>query len=252
MASHEDPIYAVEYVRGLSTSTRPQLLRCSNGRDYLVKFKDNPSGPYIAANEWICYRLASHVDLPVPEAALITVTDQFIQATPQLRNVTRTNHLPESGLQFGSAWIDNAAQFLSEEQVVAALENMLNRDSIAGIVLFDRWVLNADRKAQNLLGIPQRGMVRIVMIDHGHCLGIDGHSEWVSDFNPVEARLGVHLLHSHALPEHYSQWSTAIASVDDRLIQELVRDLPAEWGIGLEARGRLADYLCRRKTRLAA
>ena len=88
------------------------------------------------------------------------------------------------------------------------------------------------------------------MIDHGHCLGIDGHSEWVSDFSPLEAKLGVHLLHSLAPPESNSHWSKVIASVDDRFIQEVVRDLPSEWNIGREARVRLADYLCWRKTRL--
>jgi len=250
VAAHEQPIYAVEYVRGFATSTRPQLLRCSNGCDYAVKFKDNRIGPYTVANEWICYRIASHIGLPVPQAALITVTDQFIQATPQLRSVTGTNHLPEAGLQFGSAWIDNATQFSSKEEVVAALDNISNRDCVAGIILFDRWLLNADRHAQNLLRVPTSGMVRIVMIDHGHCLGINGHSEWVSNFSPVEAKLGVHLFHSLAPPESNAHWSTVIASVDDRFIGEVVRDLPSEWNIGREARGRLANYLCGRKTRL--
>jgi hypothetical protein len=216
----------------------------------LVKFKDNPIGPYIVANEWICSRLASHIGLPVPQAALITVTDQFIQATPQLRSVTGNNHLPEAGLQFGSAWIDNATQFFSQEEVVAALDHITNRDCVAGIMLFDRWLLNADRHAQNLLRVPQNGMMRIIMLDHGHCLGINGHSEWVSNFSPVEAKLGVHLLHSLATPESNLHWSSVIASVDDRFIGEVVRSLPSEWKIGHEARGRLANYLCGRKTRL--
>ena len=120
MAAHEQSIYAVEYVRGFLTSSRPQLLRCSNGCDYLVKFKDNRIRPYTTANEWICYRIALHIGLPVPQAALITVTDQFIQATPQLCSVTGTDHLPEAGLQFGSAWIDNAMQFSSKEEIVGS------------------------------------------------------------------------------------------------------------------------------------
>jgi hypothetical protein len=250
VAAHEQPIYAVEYVRGFSTSTRPQLLRCSNGCDYLVKFKDNRIGPYTAANEWICYRIASHIRLPVPQAALITVTDQFIQATPQLCSVTGTNHLPEAGLQFGSAWIHQATQFSSKEEVVAALDHLSNRDCVEGIILFDRWLLNADRQAENLLRVPTSGTVRIVMIDHGHCLGINGHSEWVADFSPVETKLSMHPLRSFALPERHSYWSTVIASVDDRFIGEVVRDLPSEWNIGREARARLAAYLCGRKTRL--
>ncbi len=143
-------------------------------------------------------------------------------------------------------------QFSSKEEIVATLDSISNRDCIEGIRLFDRWLLNGDRKAQNLPRVPEIDAVCIVMIDHGHCLGINGHSEWVSNFNPVEAKLGVHLLDSLMHSESNAHWSRVIASVDDRFIGEVVRDLPSEWNIGHEARGRLTKYLCGRKTRLTS
>lgn len=251
MTRQEERVEAQRYVRGYGTLTFPQLLGCSDGKDYFVKFKDNPIGPYSVANEWICYRLAEHVGLPIPPANLVWVTQQFIDATPALSQVTEEGTLPQAGIQFGSQRVDYAQPFTSESQIEILAETFANHDALAGIALFDRWILNWQRHPADLLLVMEGTESHVMMIDHSHAFGVYNHSGWAADLRAVESKTAKHFLDKLARPDELTHWSRVIAAVDDTEIQRIVGDMPDEWNIPEEERRHLAAYLCDRKNRLA-
>lgn len=71
-------IVAVEHVRRMRGGAQPHLMRCSDGGHYVVKFMDNPQHQRVLANEWIGARLATGLGLPVPETALVEVSEELI------------------------------------------------------------------------------------------------------------------------------------------------------------------------------
>ena len=69
-------------MRGGSQS---QLMRASDGNFYITKFQGNPQHTRVLANEFLASRLGLYLGLPMPEVAVIYVSDWLIENTPELR-----------------------------------------------------------------------------------------------------------------------------------------------------------------------
>ena len=59
-------LYITEDLRALRGGSQSRLMRASDGNHYVVKFRDNPQGSRILANELLASRLAEQLGLPVP------------------------------------------------------------------------------------------------------------------------------------------------------------------------------------------
>src|SRR5579862_6904545 len=99
------PISALEHVRRMRGGTQSNLMRCSDKRYYVVKFKNNPQGIRILANELLASILASKLGLPVAETAIVNVDAQLIRYTEELVIQLEQSRVPCcSGLCFGSRY----------------------------------------------------------------------------------------------------------------------------------------------------
>ena len=75
---------AVEHVRRLRGGAQSHLLRCDDGDYYVVKFKNNPQGVRILANEMLAGKLARTLGLPVPEPEVVEVSEWLVEHTPEM------------------------------------------------------------------------------------------------------------------------------------------------------------------------
>src|SRR5690242_19311476 len=83
--------------------SQAQLLRCSDGNYYVVKFPNNPQGLAILANELLASRLAALLGLPVPNGRVIQESRALIAETEEMRIELRCGSVPlKPGICFGS------------------------------------------------------------------------------------------------------------------------------------------------------
>src|SRR5438128_11426125 len=102
------PLYAVQHIRRMRGGAHAQLMRASDGAFYVVKFKSNPQGIKILANEMLATRIGLHLGLPMPEVKTIEVDESLITHTPDLRAELNGALVPvSSGLQLGSRFVDD-------------------------------------------------------------------------------------------------------------------------------------------------
>src|SRR5438874_1200990 len=97
---------AVQYIRRLRGGTQAHLVRASDDRLYVTKFKNNPHRTRALASEFLATRIGLWLGLPMPRIEVIQVSDAFIADTAELRIQRGTKLIPcRSGLQMASLYV---------------------------------------------------------------------------------------------------------------------------------------------------
>lgn len=142
--------------------TNPLLMGCPNGL-YVVKVSDNPEGTRVLINEFVCYKLAKILDLPIPDASLIHINENMIKSSLKLQELG-----VNPGVHFGSRFIKKSTASLQPP----ILNIVQNPEDIPSIILFDQIIFNDDRtlnKGNLLFDLKER---KIIIIDHSHVFKI--------------------------------------------------------------------------------
>lgn len=240
---------ALEQIRRMRGGAQSHLMRCSDDGYYVVKFRNNPQGARILANELLGTRLAARMGLPTPEAAVVEVREDLIEHTEDLEiQLGRGRTRCMAGLQFGSRYPGAPARtvvydFLPDEQ----LREVVNLDDFHGMFVFDKWTCNTNGRQAIFFRSPGESRYRAQMIDHGFCFNA---CEW--DF-PDGALRGIYARHRvyEAVRgiESFEPWLTRVETrMDESIIGEMAGDIPPEWyGFDSEALDRLLKRLSRRR-----
>ena len=184
-----NPIRAVEFVCRMRGASQPSLLRCEDGENYVVKFRNNPQHVRVLANEMLASRLALLLGLPVPGPAFIHVSPELVAGNPLLQfELGRGREACLPGVQFGSRFPGAPAETL----VVDFLPDRLLRrvtsvDKVfGGALVFDKWTCNCDgRQAIFYRTTDQEGSAwSAALIDQGFCFN-DG--EWNFPDSPIRS-----------------------------------------------------------------
>lgn len=151
--------YAVSFERKIGIGTTdPVLMGCQNGH-YIVKSANNVHGPRVLVNEFVCYKLAKLLELPIPNAALIHINDGIINSSKVLKGLG-----VQPGIHFGSSFVQRANTNLQPPLLKLAQ----NKEDIPSIILFDQIIFNDDRtknKGNLMFDLKQK---KIIIIDHSH------------------------------------------------------------------------------------
>ena len=218
---------------------------------YVVKFRGGGQGAKALVAELIAGMLAAALELPVPDLALVHVSDTFgrSEPDPEIGEVLRKSH----GINVGLRYMDGAFNFDA-----TAAGNLISTAVATRIVWFDALITNPDRTARNTnLMIWERSPW---LIDHGAALY--AHHDWKS-VDEARTRSPFPLIRDHVLLTLADEASTVdeemaaalttdvISSVLDNVPDELLADqaYKADGDTPAAARARYATYL---ETRLAA
>jgi hypothetical protein len=173
-------VTAVEHIRRMRGGSQPHLLRCSDGRFYVVKFQNNPQNTRILVNEYLGGKLARLLGLPNPDVSLIDLPQEFVHRTPELFfELPRQNRPIQSGLAFGSehpstgTGAHRTLQPVLELRPKSAAVQIENISDLFGILIFDKWTSNTDdRQIRCVARSPKLPTtLRMFMIDNGFCFG---------------------------------------------------------------------------------
>jgi hypothetical protein len=164
-------VTAVHHVRRMRGGAQSQLMYCSDGGFYVVKFTNNPQHLRVLANEMLASLLARHLGLPVAEGVIVEVDASFVRGTPEMTIQLQSTTVPcQSGLQFGSRYVvdpfrDTVFDYLPPN----FLGHVQNRRKFWGVLAFDKWTCNADQRQAAFWKGPCERHYKAAFIDQGYC-----------------------------------------------------------------------------------
>lgn len=222
-------LQALEHIRRMRGGAQSQLMRCDDGRYYVVKFKNNPQGLRTLINELIGTRLAAKIGLPTPSAAIVNVSEALVAYSEDLSIALRRSISPcLPGLQFGSQYPDVSPgavvlDFIPDQE----LKSVPNLSDFFGMLAFDKWTCNTDSR-QVVYHRSDGASPRALMIDEGFCFGAD---RWDFGDSPIQGlyfRHGVY--QSVQTIESFEPWLTRIETgVCLKTLECVLNEVPQEW-----------------------
>lgn len=223
--------------------TEPSLFQTNHGF-YVVKSSNNIDGTRVLINEFVCYKLAKLLCIPIPDAALIHLNQDIIDADPNLNEL----NMP-AGIHFGSQFIDKAMTNIQPPLV----EIVENKNDIPSIILFDQIIYNNDRTTNkgNLL-IDLREKI-ILAIDHSHTFKLGAlwdknelekiHSDplcLVRDFLGYNYRVLLNYVYGHS---PFNKIMERISKLQKQDIDWCFEQLPEEWNLSPEDESALKEFI---------
>ncbi|UJF32106.1 HipA family kinase [Paenibacillus hexagrammi] len=221
-------IKPVTYIRPMSRGkSSPHLIACSDGRRYVVKFKNNPQGDWVLINEFIVNHLGALLELPIPRYKTIRITKQFIEEYDELRSKSF-----RSGRQSASRFVERALHVTDLDSRPKRHE-IKNVDQVPGLIVFDHYTSNSDRNEKNLLLVPKGNQYVFQMIDHTNCFNItpDNPSR---EFLPLSVRRGKVFRWFHTLITHKKQlmdYVDKITAIHNDDLRHIIDMLPDDWNV---------------------
>jgi len=236
-------LLAVECIRRMRGDSQSQLMRCSDGNYYVVKFQNNPQGLRVLANEVLGSLLATSLDLPVPKIATIEVTEDIIRYSDDMVIQSGRGREPlQAGLCFGSFFLRSCREFVANGVPWGTVENS---SDFFGMLVFDKWTCNTD--ARQVVFAADSSTHRATMIDQGNCFNA---GEWTFPDAPLRG-----LCHHRSVyrtitgMRDFDPWlETLEQRIDAATLFRIGTLIPPEWyGSDREALGRLLCTLDRRR-----
>jgi hypothetical protein len=228
-------VVAVEHVRRMRGGAQSQLLRCSDGEYYVVKFQNNPQGLRILANELLAGILAKRLGLPVPECAVVKVSAELIRHSEELTIQQERGCVPcRSGLCFGSRYPRNPTpdqtcllqvQDLLPEALFRAVTNL---SDFVGMLVFDKWVGNTDDRQSVFFRNKGGFQFTALMIDNGFCFN---GQEWNFPDTPRRGICTRQFVYENIRGiEAFDEWISRLEhEIDEGVLMSAFEVIPPEW-----------------------
>ena len=138
-------------------STEPKFAILEDGTQVVTKLYNGPEGNLVLFNEYLCYRLAILLDIPMPKAGVCILDSSSEIQDEELA----TSH--NYGKAFFSEYMPKVTKLLP-----TIISKMRNKEDFVKILLFDHVIFNTDRNPGNLLVRFCKGDVSLKVIDHTH------------------------------------------------------------------------------------
>jgi hypothetical protein len=236
-------IKPVAYKKTLEGKSNAHLITFNDGRDYVVKYFQ-PGFEKALTNEWVAYCLARYLGLPIPFANLVEIPQEFSSQYPELSQMAQTQ------TQFASFYVPDC---LNGHQVTS-VPAISNKESLAGVILFDYWMCNRDRTRKN-----------IILCDNS----TNSYNLWIIDHAEVFASYNWTLEDIESLPitilksathqimacfieneQNFYEQLEIIQEIPIHLIEEIVAVIPDDWQVTSEERKAIVTTLVTRRKRI--
>jgi hypothetical protein len=255
------PLTAVRHVRKMRGGAQAHLLEADDGKWYVVKFRNNPQHRRVLVNEALCATLLRFLKISAPEYALVQVGAAFLAANPEccLNLGTRRVEI-EPGWQFGSQYPGDPARIAVYDFLPdPLLSQVANLEDFRAILVFDKWVGNADGRQC----VFYRAMVRRTlsagghasfvarMIDHGYAFN---GPNWDFPESAVQGLYARKLVYDgvHSLDD-FEPWLDQIVHFPEEVIDQAWKSIPPDWIEGEEeVLDRLLEQFFERRARVPA
>lgn len=239
------------------------LVEGEDAEFYVVKFSNNPQHRRILINEWLAGAFLKYLQIYVPEMALIELSAEFLAGHPDLSMTLGSRRLaPEPGLHFGSRVAvhpDRVAiyDFLPD----TLLQKVENRADFPGVLVFDKWVGNADSRQAIFFRAKARAWTPLKgeapartgfwcqMIDHGFAFN---GPHWSFQDSPVQGLYFRTAVYDEVRTlDSFQPWLDLVRHFPVEVIDEALKQIPPSWfDSDREELERLLETLLKRRSRV--
>lgn len=235
------PIRARTAIRKMRGGAQAHLLEGEDGAFYVAKFLNNPQHRRILINEWLACVFLRYLQIYVPETALLELTPNFLEANPELYFSIGPRREPvKPGLHFGSRMAvdpNRVAVFdFLPDKLLAKVEN---RADFLGMLVFDKWVGNADSRqavffrarAKSWTPLKGEAPARVgffaQMIDHGFAFN---GPHWAFQDSPVQGLYFRTSVYDEVRSlDSFEPWLEMVAHFPESVIDSAWKEIPREW-----------------------
>ncbi|MFP5237308.1 MAG: HipA family kinase [Acidobacteriota bacterium] len=163
-------VTAGRFVRRLTGGSQAMLVDASDGRQYVVKFANNPQGPNVLCNEALGTELYRALGLPVPEWTTVLIPRTFLLRYPNCSMAKFNSGVElETGLCFGSRVVAAPAGRIYEMLPGSFIRRVANRSDFWLAWLVDLCADHRDNR-QSIFTEYSSGL-HAIFVDHGHMFG---------------------------------------------------------------------------------
>jgi hypothetical protein len=223
------PLDAVQHIRRMRGGSQSHLLRASDGGFYVTKFSNNPQHVRVLANEMMASRLGRWLGLPMPEVAIIDVSDWLIQNTPELCfDTAGLTAKCNSGPQLGSRYpCDPLEAVIFDYLPESMLTKVRNVADFARVLVLDKWTANCDGRQAVFSKSAGQRRYTATFIDQGYCFNA---GEWTF---PDSALRGVYSRnHVYSSVTGWNAFEPALTRAEEASPIDIWRcadSIPPEW-----------------------
>lgn len=227
--------------------TEPKYATLDDGSQIVVKLSHGPEGNLVLFNEYVCYRLAILMDIPMPYCGICVMDERTEVFDPDI--ASSDNY----GYAFYSTFMPKTTKLIS-----SIIGLMKNKEIFIKVLLFDHIIFNKDRNEGNLLVQFYKDDVSLKVIDHTHVF-ING-AIW--DGNCLKIAMKENDLLSTDVLEYnerlYSMFYRNISITKEVLnqtgrefknkincdtIKKFIEECPQEWRPAMESENVLIEYI---------
>jgi hypothetical protein len=257
------PLTARRFLRKMRGGAQSHLLEADDGNSYIVKFRNNPQHRRILVNEMVSAVFLEYLQFSVPEAAIIAVPEEFLRDNPEVFLTLGARHIPvEPGWHFGSRFPGDPVRTPVYDFVPdALLSGVANISEFAGMLVFDKWMANADGRQC----VFHRAFVRdwgpqaarrvsrpafvARMIDQGF---VFNGPHWEFDDAPMQGLYPRRLVYESIRSlDDFQPWLDRVTNFPIEVVDRAAKQVPAGWIEGEEdAFEQLLEKLVKRRARV--
>jgi hypothetical protein len=235
------PVDARRFIRKMRGGAQSHLLEASDGRFYVVKFRNNPQHPRILVNEWIASVFLEYLGLAAPRAAIVRVSESFLEQNPEVYFQAGSGRIPvEPGWHFGSHFPGDPARTVVYDFLPDSLMDQVeNLADFRGVLAFDKWMGNADarqaiffrarlREFSPTVGMqPQRLGFVAQMMDNGYVF--EG-PHWRLTEAPLQGLYFRPLVYRSVRGlADFEPWLDRIRHFPEEVVDQAVKQIPPSW-----------------------
>jgi hypothetical protein len=258
------PIQARNWIRKMRGGAQAHLIVAADGHYYVVKVKQNPQHRRVLVNEWVSSVLLDYMGIPSPKVEMIQLTEGFLEQHPEICIQLGTRAEPVSpGWHFGSRMpVDPQRAVIYDYVPDALLKTVANLRDFLGVLVFDKWVNNADSRqcvyfraqVKEWLAAeywPKKVAFVALMMDHGY---VFGGPHWVLEDSPLTGLYCRPLVYEAVTGlDDFQPWLDMVTNFPEDVLDKAFRQVPDWWLNGdREALEALLERLWRRRARVPA
>lgn len=244
---------ALQYIGPVGLgATSPQLFRAqtNNGESKIcvVKLTVNRLGTKVLVNELLAVQFGQWLNLCFPPGGLILIPQDVLQKS---RRLTAAGVV--SGWHFGCEYLDKS-QYVTKYN----LHRAINKEQMAGVMLFDHLFHNPDRteNRKNLLLRKESDSYKLYAIDNSHLFRrgkwtIDMLKEMTDTITLNHRRSYGVLLKYYFNPELFAHYAQLVEKIADEKLIGFVESIPQEWLANKGERQALTEFLIARRSKAA-
>ncbi|WP_108670738.1 HipA family kinase [Peribacillus acanthi] len=233
-------IEPVTYIKTLEGKSNAHLITFDDGRDYVVKYYQ-PEFNRTLPNEWIGYCLARFLNLPVPYAQLVKISNEFTSQFPELSGIAETKY------QFASLYVPDC--FNGHE--LTTIPHLNNPQSLAAIIVFDYWLCNKDRTRKNILLCDESPETyKLWIIDQAEIFG--SHSWEQPDLDKLTGKIMKSATHQFMASfiddeKQFAEQIEIVQKIPQLLLEEIMSLMPEDWNITSDEKNAIVNTLLKRR-----